>query len=238
MKSIFIVESENDKFFCERYIRFLNENSFRTDAEVIAPLCSVDDYECMDGLNEAKFIQALNSIQNRSRKEGIGKIGIVIDIDNNTIEEKLSLVNAALSKSNFDVRNNINNVNTFVSVKVDNDIDIQIACYFTNVENRGNLDTLLKNIKKSESDFADCLEAWRGCIGAHKKDIKNSDFDKFWLQVYMRYDQCSAKDQKQAGRKCDFISSLNKDIWSFDAEILNSFRDFITLFQNTDFATT
>jgi hypothetical protein len=230
MKSILIVESENDKFFCERYIKHANTGEISINAEIAPPLCKIDDYECMSGLDKGKLVNALNAIRNRSRKEPITKIGIVIDIDDKTKQERIDLINEAIQDSELTVSNKISDINSFIEAKVDEDISIQIAIYFTNINQKGSLDTLLKGIKTGSSDFADCLHSWRDCIIAKGKAIKDSDFDKFWLSVYMRYDQCSSIEQKQAGRKCNFKSSLDKDIWNFNMNILHPFRDFLLLF--------
>jgi hypothetical protein len=233
MKSIFIVESENDKYFCDRFIRCVNTDVQLVNAEIAPPLCEVNDYHCMSGLNKGKLVSALNAIRNRARKEPIAKIGIVVDIDDKSTEDRLALINEAISESEFNTQEEISETNSFINVKVDEDITIQIACYFTNIDSKGNLDTLLKGIKTGESKYADCLNAWRKCIETNGKSIKESDFDKFWLTVYTRYDQCSREEQKQAGRKCNFEVSLEKNIWDFNSSVLDSFKEFVLLFSNS-----
>jgi len=44
-------------------------------------------------------------------------------------------------------------------------------------------------------------------------------------------DQCTKKEQKQAGRKCNTEASMQKDIWDFDHVCLNDLKQFLVNFQ-------
>ncbi len=48
---ILIVESENDKYFIESLKEFLNIYEVNIDT----PICTIDDYECLNGLSKAKL---------------------------------------------------------------------------------------------------------------------------------------------------------------------------------------
>ena len=73
-----------------------------------------------------------------------------------------------------------------------------MACYFTNVDGNGELETLLKEIKKKDSTFADCLlEGWQDCLIQKGKkvvtrgqqgDITDKELLKLWVDFYKRYD--------------------------------------------------
>ncbi|MEI0527696.1 hypothetical protein R4J00_03485 [Brachyspira intermedia] len=98
-----------------------------------------------------------------------------------------------------------------------------------NVNGYGELETVLKLIKKSDSIFADCLESWRECLKAHNKDISDKDFDKFYINNYIRFDTCNKYEQKQSSKYCSFESAMKKDIWDLDNNILNDLKEFLKL---------
>ncbi len=50
MSHVLIVESKNDRYFVEALVAHLN-----LEIELDEPLCRIDDYECLDGLNQQKL---------------------------------------------------------------------------------------------------------------------------------------------------------------------------------------
>ncbi|MBV5279564.1 MAG: hypothetical protein J0647_11215 [Campylobacteraceae bacterium] len=96
-----------------------------------------------------------------------------------------------------------------------------------NVDGVGELDTVLKAIKTEDSTYADCLESWKTCLEEKGKSISLKDFDKFWVNNYIRYDTCSNQDKRQAGRKCNTEVGIKKDIWNFDNSILDDLKAFL-----------
>ncbi len=221
-KNILIVESDNDKFFLEALVQKMN---LQIDIES-RPFCRIDDYECMEGDSKPKLIAVLNAIKNRSRKEPINAIGIIIDQDDKESITRIEQVNEAISEA-FGIKECIEIIGKFVTVPVDENTNIKIGLYLQNVNGRGNLETVLKTIHKGNSTHADCLNVWKKCIEDGGHALKVSDFDKFWVQIYQRYDQCSKKERKQAGRKCNNEASMKKDIWDFNHEVLNELKDFL-----------
>jgi hypothetical protein len=227
MKNILIVESANDKFFIQAMIQNLQIENTEV-AETF--LVEIDDFEEMDGMNPEKLKLALRNIQSRARKEEIGKIGIILDIDDKTKEKRISLVNDAISDV-FKKENTLSSINSFSNISIDKNTEAQIGCYFTNVNGEGELETLLKAIKSANSPYADCLESWQQCLeDCQVKPLKKKDFDKFWVNIYIRYDTCSKSDAKQAGRKCNNEASMLKPIWNFQHEYLNELTDFLRMF--------
>ena len=123
----------------------------------------------------------------------------------------------------------------FIDICGDNGTKAELACYFTNVEGKGELETLLKAIKARDSPYADCLDSWKTCIENLGNKINQKDFDKFWISNYIRYDTCSIQEQKQAGRKCsmsgfDYVMEHKKDIWDWDNPTLDDLKEFFKLF--------
>jgi hypothetical protein len=230
MSNLLVVESENDKFFIDALIRHLNlENIEVSDSSI----CDIDDYECLSGLSSTKLVTVLNAVKFRVKKEDIQNIGILIDIDNKTITERLTLINDSVQNV-FETQETLTAQNIFTAVAVDEFQSVQIATYFTNAAGKGELETLLKAIKSESSIHADCLDSWQECLQANNiregQGLKPKDFDKFWVQMYIRYDTCTKKESTQAGRKCNNEAAMNKPIWNFDHEYLSGLKTFLTLF--------
>lgn len=228
MKNILIVESANDKFFIQAMIQNLKiENTEIAENFLV----EIDDFEELDGLNLEKLKLALRNIQSRARKEEIGKIGVILDIDDKTKKERIALVNDAISDV-FKKENSLVDINSFSDISIDKNTEAQIACYFTNVNGEGELETLLRAIKNADSQYADCLESWQQCLENCKvKPLKKKDFDKFWVNIYVRYDTCSKSDAKQAGRKCNNEAAMFKPIWDFQHQHLQELTAFLNMFR-------
>ena len=89
-------------------------------------------------------------------------------------------------------------------------------------------------IKTNDSTFADCLNSWRDCLIENNKNISNKDFVKFWIYNYIRFDTCNKKEQSRASEKCIFEKAMQKDIWNFDHEVLDSLKEFLALFKEVE----
>ena len=109
------------------------------------------------------------------------------------------------------------------------------ACYFTNIEESGDLETLLRHIAVEHSDYADCLESWKTCIESKGHTISAKDFDKFWVSNYIRFDTCSRPESTQAGKYCSFgafeyIMRNKPHIFDLQSDHLTDLSDFLKLF--------
>ena len=199
----------------------------------VAPPIYIDDYKSLEGLSETELIKALKALEANIDKKGIEKIGIIIDIDNCSEQERLKFVDRCI-KEVFEAES-LSSTKQFIDICGDNGTNAKLACYFTNVGGRGELETLLKAIKARESPHADCLNSWKTCIESQGKEINQKDFDKFWVSIYLRYDTCSNQEQKQAGRKCtmsgfDYVMEHKKEIWDWDNPTLDDLKEFFKLF--------
>ena len=205
MSNLLIVESENDKFFIEALINYMNLSNI----DIAEPLCLIDEFECIGGIGNLE--KKLYELKARVAKDGnIEKIGILVDADNKGKEER------------------INETKELTNSIFSSDDEVEFLYCIINVGGYGELETVLKEIKKKDSVYADCLNAWQECLPEDKK-IKKKDFDKFWVQIYQRYDCCSKKEAKQAHKKCNNEVSLKaKDIWDFEHKILNDLKEFLT----------
>lgn len=235
--NILIVESKNDRCFIEALVKHLN---LHKNVQVDAPICQIDDYECLDGLNESKLTTKFRDVLDDVAKKGISKIGLLLDMDKETRETRIAFVNKALSNALSQTVASfipIKNISEFTRINLNADTSVEIACFFTNVDGKGELETLLKAIKANEqsSNYADCLEQWRNCVGIDK--ISDKEFGKLWIDFYVRWDTCSNKDRKQADRKCsmrnfDYVmQEKGNEIFKLDHELLESLRHFLNLFK-------
>ncbi|MEG4967781.1 hypothetical protein QUB11_14255 [Microcoleus sp. B6-A1] len=228
MSNIVIVESKNDAIFMQAMVKKLN-----CDVQVEKPIY-IDDYERLEGLSETKLITTLKALEADIQKRDIEKIGIIIDIDNYSEAERLEFVNECIQQV-FESEETLSSTKQFIDICGDNGTKAKLACYFTNFEGQGELETLLKAIKARESPHADCLDSWKTCIESQGQQINQKGFDKFWVSIYLRYDTCSDNEQQQAGRKCtmsgfDYVMKHKKDIWDWDNPALNDLKEFFTLF--------
>jgi hypothetical protein len=121
----------------------------------------------------------------------------------------------------------MNMIEKTINLVFTGDLAVEFSIHILNIDGEGELETLLKQIKSKDSPIADCLDAWRQCLLTKEKNIKQKDFDKFWINVYQRFDTCSKQEQKQAGRKCNFEASLKKPIYDFDQPELFELKKFL-----------
>jgi hypothetical protein len=227
VSNIVIVESKNDRIFMQAMVEKLN-----CDVQVASPIY-IDDYKSLEGLSETELIKALKSLEANIDKKGIEKIGIIIDLDNCSEQERLKFVDRCI-KQVFEAES-LSSTKQFIDICADNGTNAKLACYFTNVGGKGELETLLKAIKARESPHADCLNSWKTCIESQGKQIDQKGFDKFWVSIYLRYDTCSNQEQTQAGKKCtmsgfDYVMEQKKDIWDWDNPALDDLKKFFKLF--------
>ena len=223
MKNYLIVESKNDKFFINAFIAHLKLINIKVSD---ATICNIDDYECMDGLNHKKLCQAIGHVKDESEKDSeVFNLGIIIDWDNDTSEQRLKLINTAISEV-FQNEDKLLAINQFLAVSQ----DFNIACYFNGIDEKGELETVLKHIKPTNQDskYADCLDAWRTCLAP--SPLSQKEFDKFWVAQYIRYDTCSRQEKKQVSTYCTFEAAMKKPIWDFENPCLDNLKSFLQLF--------
>jgi len=205
MSNVLIVESENDKFFIEAVIQEIN-----LDIEIGEPVCSIDEYKCLSGLS--KLEERLRALTHRIIKGEIDRVGIIFDADKVGIE-----------KRTIQIQEKVYLVMQDIGIE---NRTVVFDYYIQNKDGNGELETVLKEIKSNESTIADCLNSWQECLPENKK-LKQKDFDKFWIQVYQRYDCCSKKEQKQAEKKCDNEISFSKNIYDLNSPILDNLKEFL-----------
>ena len=213
VNNLIIVESKNDKLFIKRLIEYSNIKNINVEC-----IC---EFECLEGISN------INKKLKDIKFDKYGKIGIILDADKDGINKRIEYINDALKTVCDDVK--LTEIN---KLEKSSELDIYFVCYIMNVDGYGELETVLKSIKKSDSIFADCLESWRECLKNSGKDISSKDFDKFYINNYIRFDTCSKSEQKQASKYCSFESAMKKDIWDFDNNVLDELKQFIYILNN------
>ncbi len=236
MSNHLIVEGHTDKIFIEALVEHLNSQN----DEVIC----IDKYDPLGGLDEETGSSLRNSLQLLKDRWELGKpiqkVGIVLD-NNGKWKKRIDLINNVV-RTVFDTDEQIEKTGKSITISTTIDDDdtpyLDIACFLIGVDNKGELETILKEIKAQDSPYADCLESWRDCLNTHQKKITDKEFEKFWTHYYVRYDTCLSKEEKDAGKKCGmgedsfkYIMQHKKEIWNFDHPVLDEFKSFLSLFK-------
>lgn len=218
-KNLLIVESDNDKFFIECL-----KKTVTADFEISSPICRIDEYQCLNGKDNLNF--KLDEIKSDIEKGYFNKIGIMLDADKVGISERVNDINNAIRTITDDLEILEHN-QWYRSEK----LDVDISCHILNINGFGELETLLKEIKLQDSTFADCLYSWQECLIKNNKEISTKAFDKFWVDIYGRYDCCTKKEKKQAEKNCNLAASIKKEnIWNFSHPALTDLKNYLAMF--------
>lgn len=242
--NVLIVESENDQYFIEVLIKNISDTN----------IYKIDDYK-HSSLDEAKLTLKIKSVLEDVYR-GVSKIGIILDMDDSNKVRRIALVNKCLNKAFSDLGYaetiELMNVNEFVSYKIDDYISINIACFFTNIDGQGELETVLWKIKSKPSVFADCLrDNWLNCLKSKDKvfsdeknkpcDISEKELLKLQVDFYKRFDTLKRKDRDEKNtdwkgimtgitKRNDTVNARGKDIFDLEHDKLNEIKTFLRLF--------
>jgi hypothetical protein len=232
-ENILIVESNNDKIFIENLLIHINNPNLKVTKNFVC--CGINDYECMEGLDENKVINAINYLKAKISRGFVKKMGILIDQDHESTQKRLDFINTALKKSFPDYTNpdltDISAFQTYQFLHAGKTYEVEIACFFNGINQQGELETVLKAIKNKTSNYADCLDSWRECLKNKNIRFNQKKFDKLWISFYLRYDTCSKDDEKQSATKCNLEGGLKKEIWDFNNPALTDLKAFLQLFK-------
>jgi hypothetical protein len=173
------------------------------------------------------------------------KIGIILDADEVGISGRVEFINKCLQSICSDIQ-----LETINQLKRSEELDLEIACYITNIDGKGELETVMREVYSIDAPYADCLNNWKECLSFQGIEIKQKEFDKVWVSNYLKYDTCLKNDKKQKSRKCanelvnnsensDEIennlksndTTIKKDIWDFEHTALDDLRDFLQLLE-------
>ena len=249
---IFIVESENDEFF----VRALITEMQQTAAKVYA----IEEFK-HSNLSETALKTQISSALIDLRSINGAMLGIILDIDEAAQQDRLDLVNRCIQKAfyeNFerDIDTILSQTNQLYPLRIDEYTTVQVACHFTNVDGKGELETVLKSIKTQDSTFADCLECWQKCFEQRNKklaakgeqgDITDKEMLKLWVDFYKRFDTMkkgkrnelntdwkgiwlgeTAPNKRGATRQ---VEARGTTIFDLNHTVLNDLKNFIRLFE-------
>lgn len=223
-KKIF-VESIND----QKFVQAVSNNIGLTIDDHFFYPKSIDKA----GNNLKDFIKTqLEEVQNGN----IDKIGIIIDLDDFQVSERLSYVSDAIKRAfkeelNQEIKLNFTSENQIQSVDIQGNT-VGFVCYFMKVDNRGHLDTVLKTIANKPSGYADCLATWQTCVEDKKLTYDQNQYEKFWVNTYINLDTCSKNDSKQKERKCSMKALeyvMTKNIFDLEHECLSDLKIFLKM---------
>lgn len=201
VSSLILVEGNSDKVFIEALIAHI-----QNDIPVDTPICSTDSCDVLGGKDELE--QKLIAIKRTAKKEGIDKIGIIIDANSVGVEAREAEVQAKVDAVFGDVPS------------------VELSIHILHIDGKGELETILKSIKTKDSVHADCLDKFQDCLPDDGK-LTEKEFLKRWVYYYQVYDNCSTHDRKQISKKCNDEASMKKGIYDFDSDVLNDLKDFL-----------
>lgn len=202
MRNVIIVEGKTDKEFISQLVDSAQILTFKV--------------ETLQG--QAGLAESLDTIARRVIKQEIDKIGIILDLDDFTVETRIQWVNKYL----MEVFNcEITEANTATKIQYQG-VEFQIACHFISP----NLDVLLKQIAAKPSPQADCLHA---CLES-QAHIKQKEKEKAWPLYYMRWDICDVKERENGAKHVNFSHTYSKGAWNLEAPILEDLKAFLALF--------
>lgn len=197
-----------------------------------------DLYTVLEGLSETDLVEDLKGKLGEIRRGKIQRIGILIDQDLYSKEERLSFLNEVIKKA-FEREAILKNTNTLYRIDIEEETSVEIACHFMNIDGQGELETVLRAIKTKDSPHADCLNTWRDCLEAQGAEVKEKEFVKSWVRDYIRLDTCSSsKFRGNKGKYCSMNRLDNiltrkgdKAIFNLKAKELTDLRAFLSLFK-------
>lgn len=227
-----IVESSNDQ---DIYTHILNH--FCRSATDVEPFVDELDWVELKGLERSKLIIKLKEIRSELiRATTTAKIGIVIDLDDSSIEERIEFLNNLCSEA-FDLTIDIERESEFKLYEIpEYDIDFELAYCFSGLNGQGELEHLLKEIADiSIANHANCLESgWTTCLNQKGITVKDKDLRKLWIDFYKRYDCLNNKQKSNAGKYTQWKHFLEKhpDKFDFSKDIqeLKNIKSFLAKF--------
>jgi len=252
--NILIVESKNDQYFVEALAK---------EVSSVDKVCNIQidkyKYSCLDENKlTAKINESLTEMRSSRNFEKVSKMGVILDMDNSNQEERIQLINTCLKKSFVECdyptpTNLLTDVNNFITNPLDEYLHVKTACFFTNIDGKGELETILKAIASQPSVFANCIYAgWKDCLERNGKtigksgeqcDIREKDLLKLWVDFYKRFDTLKKNDRDEENTDWEGImlgikdkegnlkkAARGKDIFDLQSDKLKDIKSFLSMF--------
>lgn len=229
IKKYLLIEGETDERFLKSLFRHIsNINPQINPGEV--------SFRVIGGSDLKKLSFELGELRADLRNKPIQKIGIVLDIDTSSKDEKTKLILSVLEKVFGD---DLKKKDNGVSIYINEQRSVIVSFHFIeDIAGINNLERLLQSAVNVAPTAADCLKSWYDCTQQKGLKVSNSDYLKRWIDIYIRHDYCSDKElKKHAVDNCTFEKSLDNmfidgklKAWNFDAESLKPLNAFLTNF--------
>ncbi len=226
-KHILLVEGKSDVKFFQTLLQFEHKE---LDIKTI-------HFEVIGGNDNNLLTKSIRSLLVDLKKEPIENFGIVLDLDEFSKEDRQGQIVNVLQ--NLFGTDNVKGVNKKkLEQHVNASRTVNVYTYFIEDQLTTNLELLLKNIATVDPIAANCLELWKNCSTEAGRKIRQSDYMKFWREVYIRYDYCADKElRKHATDNCTTDKSYENMLiddkpkaWNFDAVELNEIKTFLSNF--------
>jgi len=215
-KTLLLVEGSNDKAFV---------NILALDLDLVNFL----DVRSIGGIDNLK--NHLQSIKNDLQDYDFSNLGLIIDIDESEIIEKINYIENSLKILNFEFNNFDENILETILIAEDA-LEIKVKVFFMSASNKkGELIDLLKEIKLQPSDISDCaIECLKKKVDSNDKELMDD-----WLHLYLKWDCSSRKDRKNGSKiGLDKEETKLRINYMFDlqSEKLNPLKTYLKQFSN------
>jgi hypothetical protein len=194
----------------------------KDDADFVNLLTQSSDIEAftiekLGGSNQELLLKKLKSIQNDLQLNPIKKLGLILDLDDYSLETRLEFLNTCIFKVFGQKITKINEMQMFNYLG----LEFEIACYFI----EPNLDVLVRKVANLVPEIANCLFK---CL--EKEEIKKKERDKAWTYYYKLWDICNKNERENRSEYVTFKYSASKNAWDLESTELNDIRLFIKQF--------
>ncbi len=231
-KTLLFVEDDNDKATFTAILRHLNIDNFKIE--------NIDWKKVPKESNPnspTQLITALQSFINEFSRKKYNKVGIIMDMDNSGLEKMLMTINTALEKAytNHKIKKleKVNTLYSFSFLENEEEVTIQFACHFVNLNGKGEIEDILKAIKKQNSPVADCVdEHLKECLKNKHEELRDKDLVKIWINHYQRFDTLIKKERGEANTSwVNVMQKRASDLFDFDRDLkeLNELKNFLNL---------
>jgi hypothetical protein len=207
MKNNIFVEGKNDIEFIKSLI-----------SDVTVKDIFIDSFKGGGAFDNSIITKRLKTFLNDFQIRPSEKLGIILDLDSSTREEKLAFLNISI-KEVFNTT--IGEIGVFKKVII-HEAPLEIACFFI----EPNLDVLLRSIANSNSNISDCLFS---CLNI--ESIKAKERDKAWVYYYSLWDICDVKERENREKNVNFEKSVLKNAWKLDSPYLKTILSFLENFK-------
>ena len=225
-KTIVIVEDKSDKYIFEAILRHIQKQD---NIEVVPD--SFQEIEFIPKSDESNplvptaLIMALDSLKTEFAKENVTRVGIVRDMDLNTVESRLLLVNNAMKGAYEIISGEINKVNELITINLiakdtRREYTIDFACHFVNLNGTGEIEDILKAIKVKDSPVADCIdEHLTTCLMGSTQELKKKELVKLWLNNYIRFDTLQSNERKEKNTSMENVMKTRTALFDFSSKL-------------------